>query len=145
MVKLKINGSIREVESSPEVPAIFVLRNVLDLKSVKLGCGLEQCGSCAVLMDGEVALTCSQPINNLEGHAIETIEEMQSSVQKALLQANATQCGYCLSGIIIAAEALFRRNPHPDRSAIVKALELQLCRCGSHPRVIRALMGLSNE
>lgn len=145
MIKLNINGSIKEVETTDDVPAIFVLRNVLDIKSVKLGCGLEQCGSCAVLLDGEASLTCSQPIGNFVGRTIETIEEMRSPIQEALLQGNAIQCGYCINGIIVAAEGLFRRDPHPDRATIIQALEPHLCRCGAHPRIIRVLMELASR
>ena len=145
VISLDINGSITEVETTDDVPAIFVLRNVLDIKSVKLGCGLEQCGSCAVLLDGEPILTCSKAIGDFVGRTIETIEQMQSPIQEALLQGNAIQCGYCINGIIVAAEGLFRRDSHPDRATIIRALEPHLCRCGAHPRIIRVLMELASR
>ena len=144
MIELRINGEVRRVEADADATAIFVLRNELGLKSPRLGCGLEQCGACAVLVDGEPVMTCARPVSDFEGKAVETVESLASPVQSALLAANASQCGYCLSGIIVAAEALFRREPAPTREQIVEALDPHLCRCGAHPRILRALAGLAS-
>ena len=125
-------------------PLLDVLRNQLDLKGTRYGCGLEQCGSCMVLLDGEPIYACSREIGTVAGRSITTIEGLGSAaqphpLQQAFLDEQAGQCGYCLSGIVISAKALLDRNPSPTRADIVAALDKHLCRCGAHPRILRAV------
>ncbi len=129
---------------------VYALRNALGLKSVKLGCGLEQCGACKVLVDGAPVLCCVALTESFEGRRIETVEGLQNGdelhpVQHALLGENAAQCGYCLSGILMAAKALFDRTPTPSSDEIRAALDDHLCRCGAHPRILRALDRLAGN
>ena len=141
---LDINGEPHQVASDPDTPLVFVLRDELKLKGTKLGCGLEQCGACAVLADGEPVLSCVSPVSAFEGKQITTIEgivarETGKRVQSAFVAQSAAQCGYCTAGLVVAATALLENDPAPDQTAITKALTPHLCRCGSHPRVLRAV------
>jgi nicotinate dehydrogenase subunit A len=150
MIELTVNGVRRQLQVDDAVPLIFVLRNELNCRSVKLGCALEQCGACKVLVDGVPAYTCVAPAGSFAGRRIETVEGMAREetlhpVQQALLGANAAQCGYCLSGILIAAKALFERSVRPSRAEIRAALDEHLCRCGAHPRIVRALERLAGD
>ena len=133
-----LNGERREVEASPDVPLLYVLRS-FGTPGPKLGCAAEQCGACRLLADDDPIYSCTTPVGDMRGRRLETADGIDSPVRRALIAANATQCGYCLPGIVVAAEALFRRNPQPSREEIEAALDGQLCRCGSHPRVLRAL------
>ncbi len=147
-MELQVNGRAVDVGAAGDSALIFVLRNQLGLMSPKLGCGLEQCGSCKVLVDDTAVCSCATPASAFVGRTIETLESLGSAdqltpVQQALLGHNAAQCGYCLSGIVIAAEALFRRNPTPSDAEIREALDDHLCRCGAQPRMLRALNSLS--
>lgn len=141
---LRINGQDRVITSDPETPLIYVLRDELKLKGSKLGCGLEQCGSCAVLVDGKVHLSCATPAAIFEGQEIVTIEGLAASeigrrVQAAFIEANAAQCGYCTAGLVVAVSALLAETASPDRDTAKAALDPHLCRCGAHPRVLRAV------
>ena len=141
---LKINGGTHQVTSTPDTPLIYVLRDELKLKGTKLGCGLEQCGACAVLVEGEVVLSCVSPVNMFEGKDITTIEGISATktgrrVQDAFVAETAAQCGFCTAGMVVATTALLGRNPNPDREATVTALTPHICRCGSHPRVLNAV------
>jgi aerobic-type carbon monoxide dehydrogenase small subunit (CoxS/CutS family) len=141
---LRINGEERIIASDPETPLIYVLRDELGLKGTKLGCGLEQCGACAVLDDGKPVMSCVTPASAFAGREITTIEgvgalPVGTRVQKAFLDATAAQCGYCVPGLVVAVTALLSTTAKPDRSAIREALTPHLCRCGSHPRVLRAV------
>ena len=143
-LSLNINGETHQIASDPDTPLVYVLRDELKLKGTKLGCGLEQCGACAVLVDGEVAMSCVSPAGSCEGKEITTIEGIGASkvgrrVQDAFIEMSAAQCGYCTAGLVVAASALLDQTPTPDRAAIVTALSPHLCRCGSHPRVLRAV------
>lgn len=143
-LKLTVNAIEYKVRSEPDTPLVYVLRDELKLKGTKLGCGLEQCGSCAVLVDGEPVLSCVSPVSVFEGKAITTIEgvadrETGRRVQDAFIAFSAMQCGYCTAGIVVATTALLEENPAPSRGEITKALTPHLCRCGSHPRVLRAV------
>jgi aerobic-type carbon monoxide dehydrogenase small subunit (CoxS/CutS family) len=145
---LRVNGEDRVIASDPETPLIFVLRDELGLKGTKLGCGLEQCGACAVLVDGAAALSCATPAAAFEGREIVTVEAVEGDpvgarVQAAFVAEAASQCGYCTPGLVVAATALLKRAPRPDESAIREALTPHLCRCGSHPRVLRAVAAAS--
>jgi aerobic-type carbon monoxide dehydrogenase small subunit (CoxS/CutS family) len=141
---LRINGEKHEIAADPETPLIYVLRDELGLKGTKLGCGLEQCGACAVLADGKPVMSCVTPAAAFEDREIVTIEGVAAlpagaRVQSAFLQAAAAQCGYCTPGLVIAATALLSGPEKPGRDAIRAALTPHLCRCGSHPRVLRAV------
>ncbi len=145
-----VNGRQVEVEDKPDTPLAYVLRNDLDLRGVKLGCEAEQCGACRILVDGELRYACTTRVREVDGAHLTTVEGLArngalSAVQTALLGHNASQCGYCLSGIVMAAHALFERNATPSREEIVSALDDQLCRCGAHPRVVAALLELSGR
>lgn len=141
---LTVNGRARSVEVARTTPLLDVLRNHLGLTGPRYGCGLEQCGACMVLIDGDAAYSCSREAGSLVGRSIVTVEGLAPNgglhpLQQAFLDEQAGQCGYCLSGILIAAKALLDRNPSPTRPEIVEALDPNLCRCGAHPRILRAV------
>ena len=143
-LRLRINGETRKVASDPETPLAYVLRDELKLKGTKIGCGLEQCGACAVLVDGEPVLSCVSPAGTFEGMTITTVEglaatETGARVQAAFVEATAAQCGYCTAGLVVAVTGLLSKNPKPDRETAKRELTPHLCRCGSHPRVLRAV------
>lgn len=149
-IELHVNGLRRVVSADPDTPLLHVLRNDLGLTAAKLGCGLEQCHACAVLVDGEVATTCATAIDAFEGRAIVTLEGLAPEgtlhpVAQAFLDEEAAQCGYCIPGMIIGAVALLERNPDPSEDEIRAALDPHLCRCGSHWRVIRAVRRAARE
>ncbi len=143
-IQFTVNGRAASTDADPATPLIDVLRNHLDLKGTRYGCGLEQCGTCMVLIDGDPAYSCTREVGTTAGRAVTTIEglgtpENPHPIQRAFLEAQAGQCGYCLSGIIISAKALLDRNPNPTRADIVAALDKHLCRCGTHTRIIAAV------
>ncbi len=143
-IALTVNGAQRNVSVAETTTLLEVLRNHLGLMGTRYGCGLEQCGSCMVLIDGETAYACSREVGTVAGRSVTTIEALGSAekphpLQQAFLDEQAGQCGYCLSGIIMSAKALLDRNPDPSRADIVAALDKNLCRCGAHQRIIRAV------
>jgi aerobic-type carbon monoxide dehydrogenase small subunit (CoxS/CutS family) len=143
-LSLTINGTRHDITSDPDTPLVYVLRDELKLKGTKLGCGLEQCGACAVMVDGKVVLSCVTPVEVFDGKQITTIEgiaetETGQRVQRAFIEKTAAQCGYCTSGLVVAATALLETVPAPDRETVKAALAPHLCRCGSHPRVLEAI------
>jgi aerobic-type carbon monoxide dehydrogenase small subunit (CoxS/CutS family) len=143
-VKLRINGDAREIEADPAMPLIFALRNHFGLVGAKLGCGLEQCGACAVLVDGEPVLSCVRAVSEFEDADIVTIEGLTedgkpSAIQQAFIDEGAAQCGYCTAGIVVATTALLENNKNPSKADIAEALSDHLCRCGSHARVLAAI------
>jgi nicotinate dehydrogenase subunit A len=143
-IDLTVNGRQVTVDTNATTPLLDVLRNNLDLKGSRYGCGLEQCGACMVLIDGEAEYSCARETGAVSGRSIITIEglgtpEHPHPLQRAFLSEQAGQCGYCLSGIIISAKALLDRNPRPSRTEIVSALDKHLCRCGTHTRIIAAV------
>ena len=137
-----VNGTERTVEAAPETPLLYVLRNDLGLPGTRFGCGSGQCGACLVLVDGRAMASCDLPISFVAGKKITTIEGLggEHPVQKALERHQAAQCGYCMSGIVMAAVALLSNNPKPGESEIRAALDKNLCRCGSHNRVVKAIL-----
>jgi len=144
MTKLYVNGEIHDIVSNPETPLVYVLRNELGLMGTKLGCGLEQCGACAVLADGEVALSCVREVGTFEGIEVVTIEGVRAlpvgrKVQQAFVDAAAAQCGYCTPGLVVAVTALLSGSERPSDDDVRGALSPHLCRCGSHASVLRAV------
>jgi len=147
-MEIKVNGHAVATAAPQDTPLIYVLREA-GFASVRYGCGSEQCGSCVVLVDGEPGYSCTLSLADAHGKALTTLEGLAcdgvlSAVQAVLLEYNAAQCGYCLSGITLAATALFDRDPHPSRAEICAALDPHLCRCGAQPRVLRALTALAD-
>jgi nicotinate dehydrogenase subunit A len=143
-IELSVNGRAVSVNVAADTPLLDVLRNHLDLKATRYGCGLEQCGTCVVLVDGAPAYACAREIGSVAGRAVTTLEGLGSPdalhpLQRAFLDEQAGQCGYCLSGILVSAKALLDANPSPSRAEIVAAMDKHLCRCGAHPRIIRAI------
>jgi len=141
---LRVNGKPVRVAVDEETPLLDVLRNRLGLKGTRFGCGLEQCGSCIVLIDGTPEKSCTKPVWSVAGKSVVTIEGLGTPdkphpLQQAFLDEQAGQCGYCLAGIIMTASALLARNPSPTRAEIAGALDGNICRCGTHNRIIRAV------
>ena len=145
-LKLNVNATARSVElDDPETPLLYVLRNDLGLTGTHFGCGLSQCGACTVLIDGRAARSCVTPASAVQARAVTTIEglgspERPDPIQAAFIAEQAAQCGYCTAGMIVAARALLQQNPRPTEAQVRKALAGNLCRCGSHARVIRAVL-----
>ncbi len=143
-IAFTLNGKPAAVRADPDTPLLDILRNHLGLVGTRFGCGLEQCGTCMVLVDGQPAKSCGKAIATVAGRDVLTIEglgtpERPHPLQQAFLDEQAGQCGYCLSGILISANALLDRNPAPTRREIALALDDNICRCGSHPRILRAV------
>jgi nicotinate dehydrogenase subunit A len=143
-IPLNVNGNTIRIAVDGDTPLLDVLRNHLGLTGAKFGCGLEQCGCCMVLVDGEPVKSCGKPLSAVAGRAIVTIEglgtpERPHPLQQAFLDEQAGQCGYCLPGILVSAKALLDRNPAPSRREIAEALDDNICRCGSHVRILRAV------
>ena len=139
-IALTVNGRAVSVAAVDDTPLLDVLRNHLDLTGSRYGCGLEQCGSCMVLIDGQAAYSCVRPVGSVAGARVETVESLAAHpLHQAFLDEQAGQCGYCLSGILMTAKGLLDVNENPSRAEIVTALDRHLCRCGAHPRIVRAI------
>lgn len=141
---LTVNGRNRVVDVDPTTPLLYVLRNDLELKGPRFGCGLAQCGACSVIMDGNAIRSCITPVSAAENRSVTTLEGLGSvnephELQAAFIQEQAAQCGFCMNGMIINAKVLLENNPDPSDDDIKQALDPILCRCGSHLRVIRAI------
>ena len=146
MTALSVNGAPRTSTSPSTTPLLDVLRDEFRLTGTRFGCGEEQCGACLVLIDGAPAQSCGREIGTLAGRAVTTVEGLQDHpIIAALLAEQAGQCGYCLSGMVVAAVALLARNPTPTPTDIAAALDAQLCRCGAHPRILRAVERAAEE
>ena len=148
MPKLKVNGRAQEVAVPDDTPLLYVLRNDLKLNGPKYGCGLSQCGSCTVLVDGQAVRSCVTPVGSITGQDITTLEglgtlDKPSKLQQAFIDEQAAQCGYCLNGMIMSAQALLHKTPKPTEAQVRSALDGNLCRCGVHNRVVRAVMRAS--
>jgi nicotinate dehydrogenase subunit A len=145
MIRLVVNGQAREVAADPDTPLLYVLRNDLGLTGTKFGCGLGQCGSCTVLVGGQAVRSCMLPVQAVAGQAVTTIEGLGSPerphpLQAAFTEEQAVQCGYCTPGIVMAAKAVLDQTPRPTEAQLKQALDGVLCRCGTHDRVIRAVL-----
>lgn len=142
MTELEVNGARQRVAAHPDTPLLYVLRNELGLVGTRFGCGSGQCGACFVLIDGRAMASCDTPLSFVIGKRITTIEGLEGEhpVQKALVKHQAAQCGYCMSGIVMSAVSLLSKNSKPAESEVREALDRNLCRCGSHNRVVRAIL-----
>ena len=141
---LRVNGSLVDVTANPETPLLYVLRNDLQLKGTRFGCGTGDCGACTVRVDGKAERSCLLPLEAAKGHSVTTVEGLADGarldpLQEAFLAEQAGQCGYCLSGILVSARVLLDDNPHPTRAEIRAALDGNLCRCGAMDRMVRAV------
>ena len=141
-MRIEVNGAEHSVDAAPDTPLLYVLRNHLGLVGTRFGCGSGQCGACFVLVDGQPRSSCDLPIWSVEGKTITTIEGLggEHPVQKALVRHQAAQCGYCISGIVMTAVALLSSKAKPSEREVREALDKNLCRCGSHNRVVRAIL-----
>jgi nicotinate dehydrogenase subunit A len=149
-VTLRVNGERRTVAVEPDTPLLYVLRNDLELNGPKFGCGLSQCGACSVLLDGKEVRSCVTPVSAATKGAITTIEglgtlEKLHPLQRAFIDEQACQCGFCGNGMVMAAKALLDRNPSPTNGEVRQALDGHLCRCASHNRIVRAVQRAARE
>ena len=145
---LQVNGAARSVSVEPDTPLLYILRNDLELNGPRFGCGLSQCGACTVLVDGRPTRSCVTAVSSLGAKSITTLEGLGTKdrlhpLQKAFIEEQAVQCGYCTNGMIMAAKALLDKSPKPTEAQIKKALAANLCRCGTHNRVVRAVLRAS--
>lgn len=150
MTEIEVNGVRRSVAAGPDTPLLYVLRNDLGLVGSRYGCGTGQCGACFVMVDGKALPSCDTPLWSVAGKAITTVEGLGSEgelhpVQKALLAEQAAQCAYCISGIAVSAAALLAQNSNPSEQQVREALDRNLCRCGAHNRVVRAILRAAKE
>jgi nicotinate dehydrogenase subunit A len=144
-IRLTVNGGVHDIDAAPDTALLYVLRNDLELNGPKYGCGLGECGTCTVLIDGVAARACVMPISGCVGREILTLEglgsrERPDPVQQAFIAEQAAQCGYCLNGMIMSTKALLGRTPHPTEAEVLEALRYNLCRCGAHIEIMRAAM-----
>lgn len=147
---LNVNGEDRSVTIAPDTPLLYVLRDDLGLHGPKFGCGLGECGACTVILNGAATRSCVTPAAATKGARIVTLEGLGTidkphPVQKAFIDEQAAQCGYCINGMIMTAAAFLEREPHPTRAAIITALNNNLCRCGTHMRIVRAVERAARE
>ncbi|WP_426410002.1 (2Fe-2S)-binding protein [Bradyrhizobium ganzhouense] len=150
MTILTVNGESRSIKASPDTPLLYVLRDELGLNAAKYGCGLGQCGACTVIVDGKAVFSCVTPVMVLEGRKITTLEGLGSPdapgpMQRAFIAEQAAQCGYCIPGMMMRAQALLSRDPHADDETIRAELQPNLCRCGTHMRILRAIRRAADE
>jgi nicotinate dehydrogenase subunit A len=143
-MELTVNGRTHSIDADPDTPLLYVLRDDLGLNAAKYGCGLGQCGACTVMVDGAAVLSCVTPILLLEGRAITTLEglgtvEKPAPIQQAFIEEQAAQCGYCVAGMMMRAQALLQKNANASDAEIRQALQPHLCRCGTHMRILKAV------
>jgi nicotinate dehydrogenase subunit A len=149
-IKLTVNGVERVVEADPATPLLYVLRGQLGLTAAHFGCGANQCGACNVIIDGAAVASCDTPLWSAAGKDITTLEGLGSPerphpLQRAFIAEQAMQCGYCISGILMSAAALLKRNPDPTEADVRAALDRNLCRCGAHNRIVRAVLRAAKD
>ncbi|WP_167770558.1 (2Fe-2S)-binding protein [Bradyrhizobium niftali] len=150
MTTLVVNGESRTIKASADTPLLFVLRDELGLSAAKFGCGLGQCGACTVIVDGKAIFSCVTPVMVLEGRKVTTLEGIGSRdapgpMQRAFIEEQAAQCGYCIPGMMMRAQALLDRDPHASDESIKAELQPHLCRCGTHMRILRAIRRAADE
>ncbi len=143
-ITISVNGKQHSVDAAPDTPLLYALRNDLELNGAKFGCGLAQCGACTVIIEGKAVRSCVTPLSSVAGKAITTIEGLGTSakphaLQQAFVAEQAAQCGYCANGMIMTAKVLLDKNPRPTEAQVRKALAANLCRCGTHNRIVRAI------
>jgi nicotinate dehydrogenase subunit A len=148
--RLTVNGEAVEAADHPDTPLLHVLRDRLGLTSVHLGCGANQCGACHVIVDGHAVASCDTPLWAAAGKSVTTLEGLGTptaphALQKAFIAEQAMQCGYCISGIITTAAAFLQQKPRPTEAEVRAALDRNLCRCGAHNRIVRAVLRAANE
>jgi nicotinate dehydrogenase subunit A len=144
MMRLNVNGAVHEVEADPSTPLLYVQRNDLKLNAAKFGCGMGQCGACTVMVDGKAVFSCLTPIMLLEGRRIKTVEGLGTidnpgPMQQAFIAEQSAQCGYCIAGMMMRAQALLESKPDATDADIRTALEPNLCRCGTHMRILKSV------
>ena len=147
---LRVNGATRNVSVEPDAPLLYILRNDFELNGPRFGCGLAQCGACTVLVDGKPTRSCVTPVSAVGAKPVVTLEGLGTAdkphpLQKAFIEEQAAQCGYCANGMIMSAKALLDRTPKPSEAQIKKALAANLCRCGTHNRIVRAVQRAAKE
>ena len=148
--QVKVNGSVRTVSVEADTPLLYVLRNDFELNGARFGCGLAQCGACTVLIDGKPVRSCVTPVSEVGAKTVTTLEGLGTvqkphPLQKAFIEEQAAQCGYCSNGMIMSAKALLDKTPQPTEAQVKKALAANFCRCGTHNRIVRAVMRASRE
>lgn len=144
IIVLHVNGQTRQVDVDPATPLLYVLRNELEMNGAKFGCGLGQCGACTVMLDGEASFSCLIPVEMAEGRPIKTVEGLGTAqqpgiLQRAFIEEQAAQCGYCIAGMMMRAQALLERDSSPSDAKIRRHMAPNLCRCGTHMRILRAV------
>ena len=149
-ISLKVNGKTQVLDVDPETPLLYVLRNDLQLNGPKFGCGLAQCGACTVIMNGNAIRSCVTPVSTAQNHPVTTLEGLGSTkkmhkIQQAFVDEQAVQCGYCINGMIMTTKTLLDKNPKPTDAQIKEALAGNLCRCGTHIRILRAVKRASGQ
>jgi nicotinate dehydrogenase subunit A len=147
---LRVNGKDQSVEAEPDSPLLYILRSQLNLNGPKFGCGLAQCGACTVLADGKAIRSCQTPVSNVADREIVTLEGLSDgdepgAMQRAFIEEQAAQCGYCINGMVMTAQALLNDNPDPTDEEIRNGLAGNLCRCGTHTRILRAVKRAAGE
>ena len=147
MISLEVNGTLHKVEADPEVPLLWVLREHLRLTGTKYGCGIGMCGSCTVHIDGKAQRSCRIPVIEAQNREITTIEGLPENhpLKRAWIEEQVPQCGYCQPGQIMQAAALLAEDPNPDEETIIKTMDGNLCRCGTYPRILRAIKKARNK
>ncbi len=143
MIELRVNGRVHRVDADPQTPLLYVLRDDLGLNAAKFGCGLGQCGACTVMVDGEAVYSCITPLSAVGARGVRTVEGLGTAqapgpMQRAFIEMQAAQCGYCIPGMMMRAQALLERNPGASAEEIRHALQPNLCRCGTHMRILKA-------
>jgi len=149
-ISLSVNGKKQVVDVDPDTPLLYILRNDLELNGPKFGCGLGQCGACTVIIDGNAIRSCQMPVSSAQNRPVTTVEGLGSTkkmhpLQQAFVDEQAVQCGYCIAGMIMTTKALLDKNPKPTDIQIREALAGNLCRCGTHTRILRAVKRASGQ
>ncbi|WP_408598988.1 (2Fe-2S)-binding protein [Limnohabitans sp.] len=144
-IRLKVNGKKHQIDADSDIPLLYALRDELGLQGPKFGCGLGQCGACTVWVDGKAVRSCVTPAQSVQSSAITTLEGLGSSqkpnrLQQAFIDTQAVQCGYCINGMLMTAQAFLHKNPKPTEKQVSDALAGHLCRCGTHQRIVQAIM-----